>query len=193
MSGTNNINHEPIDPIRPRGRTERGTSRRSEIILAWLLDGDWHHVSEFYAEVVKTIDPAVATKSFVANKSSVRRRGILPIDDPLDYQISWGKFRVFMGTIWHMVKANYIETWKDQRCPKDVNRWKVRLTENGLRRIRSTGVSASQAGGSIWRIFRRLIEEGKLRMLIEAAERGFIPQPVKDVPDVTEDAADYAG
>lgn len=159
-------------------KQQLGSKQRSQIMLAWILDGDWHWVSEFYALVTNSMDPARAVKAHLSDNYHIRfGSGKLPTNESLDYQVARGKLRLFQQMLRGMENVGYVEVKKDMRSPSDPNKWQVRLLEAGHDRIRKSG------RWGIWSTFRMLIESGKIRMLTEAAERGVIVRPKKEELD----------
>jgi hypothetical protein len=155
------------DPKNPKpsglykgGSRNRGV-RHSSILYAFLIDGRWHTVSEFWPHLVRNIDPTVAMRSYRMGTHR-GRRGLDPQTDmTLEQQVASGVRRLVSNVLRVNVKRGVVEVVETERADRSatdcVQQWQVRMTPIGNAWVRRTP-------GLAWGAMRSLWERGELEL-----------------------------
>ncbi len=145
------------------------------IIFAYLLDGETHKIGEFYEELARLINPAVAIR---AQKSSMYRRkegtkeGVKrgnSDDWPLYKLVAYGKERQIKAALYYMIRKDYILLDNDD---PNIRKWTVLLTDKGRAYITKGRSRLNQGSNRMWRAIRHLHERGLVQLIFKPAAAG---------------------
>jgi len=127
-------------------------------ITMFLLDGEWHRVSEFYGYLLGQMDPALAVRCFL--RHYVNRQ-------ELTKMIEQGAKEKMIDHIWGMVNAHVVEVEKDG----DITNWLVRIKPERLEYLRGGGVGEKNSKGKLFNAIYKAWEKGQIEISV------YLPEP----------------
>jgi hypothetical protein len=114
-----------------------GSLKNSSIVYAFIADGELHEIGEFYSELEKNIDPAVAMRAFInyySYKNSGKPSKGRFKDATMDQKVAAGKEKHLKNSLFHMEQDGYILL---DKAHANIKNWTIILTEAGNERLRT--------------------------------------------------------